>query len=332
MVPLPKQTDQFLSEQGDKRGMLDFILEQTKSPVARARLLSGGLHKNHRLEKGSGLCGDAGCLACGNCIDNCPVIRDQLRFVTLQNQRTSMALETLVGDSCRRCYRCINACPQVGKAVKEYALAFRRGEKVIHLLTAAAIIGLAGSGITLSHWGYLLPALEAGILSWVHRGLGVLLTLIPVAFWIVDRKHMRGILRKITDWGPHDWQWICALIRHIAAPQKNEMPSIYQFNPAQKFWGAYLFFVMLPALAISGFGQWYGLCCASDGAGTTAAFALLHMTVALTTDLLLFLHIYFKYIRGFLRTAYEMAICFIRHGHFMYWTLYDSGAKPGPVR
>ena len=119
---------------------LDHVLDETECPVARMRLLSDGINPNNRFFEPDDVIGDRGCTACGNCVDACPVVREKYRFVFLQSQRTSMALENMVGIECRRCYKCIVSCPQVSKAVKEYALGFRRGEKTVHLLAALTIV------------------------------------------------------------------------------------------------------------------------------------------------------------------------------------------------
>ena len=82
----------------------DLILDLNQTPVARMRLFSDGINANTRLFLHDTAIGDRACLACGNCVDACPVVRDKQRFVFLQNQRTSMALENIVGTECRRCY------------------------------------------------------------------------------------------------------------------------------------------------------------------------------------------------------------------------------------
>ncbi|OPX39327.1 MAG: hypothetical protein B1H11_03410, partial [Desulfobacteraceae bacterium 4484_190.1] len=92
---------------------MDLLLDQTECPVARMRLFSDGINQNTRLFTPEEVIGDRACIACGNCVDACPVVRDKYRFVFAQNQRTSMALENMVGVECRRCYKCVMVCPQV---------------------------------------------------------------------------------------------------------------------------------------------------------------------------------------------------------------------------
>ncbi|MDQ1240055.1 MAG: hypothetical protein QG577_2241 [Thermodesulfobacteriota bacterium] len=101
----------------------DIILNSKEPPVARFRMLSKGMEPCHRLfikDSGSDVTGDKGCLACGNCVDSCPVLRkDPSRFDKTE-QRTSFALEACVGEDCEQCYSCVLACPQVDTAYKDY--------------------------------------------------------------------------------------------------------------------------------------------------------------------------------------------------------------------
>ncbi|MEW6348858.1 MAG: hypothetical protein AB1646_07320 [Thermodesulfobacteriota bacterium] len=111
------------SKDNINREVADVILQIKEPPVARFRLLSRGMEPYHRLfipDPASDVCGDKGCLACGNCIDSCPVLRkDPDRFKQTE-QRTSFALEACVGEDCEQCYSCVLACPQVDTAYKDY--------------------------------------------------------------------------------------------------------------------------------------------------------------------------------------------------------------------
>ena len=101
--------------------MLLRILKIKEPPVARCRMLSKGLEPYHRLG-GIGLeaAGDQGCLACGNCVDSCPVLRREPERFGKTDQRTSMALEAIVGEDCEQCCSCVLACPQVDTDIKDY--------------------------------------------------------------------------------------------------------------------------------------------------------------------------------------------------------------------
>ena len=227
----------------------DYILDENLTPVARMRLFSGGINRNTRLLQQDAAIGDRACLACGNCVDACPVVADTHRFVFLQNQRTSMALENMVADECRRCYRCIQACPQVAKEVKDYAGAFRRGEKIVHLLIAITILLLAASGITVFHYGEILPPLETALLTYGHRVLGLGLICLPLLYLIIDKHHLLRLFRKISSWSARDGQWLRDLVRHVKDPAKQALPYTGEFNPGQKAW--YLFIsVMIPFMTL----------------------------------------------------------------------------------
>ena len=103
-------------------GILQEILSTLSPPVARCRLLSSGFSPAHALEVSENLAGVKACLGCGNCIDVCPVLAREPKRREKTEQRTSMALETLVGEDCDRCYACVMACPQVDTTIKHYVV------------------------------------------------------------------------------------------------------------------------------------------------------------------------------------------------------------------
>jgi len=105
------------------KDVADFILQIKEPPVARFRLLSRGIEPYHRLfikDAESDVIGDKACIACGNCIDSCPVLRKDPQRRDKTEQRTSFALESCVGEDCEQCYSCVLACPQVDTAYKDY--------------------------------------------------------------------------------------------------------------------------------------------------------------------------------------------------------------------
>ena len=108
----------------DKINVLNSILDIKEPPVARCRLLSNGIEPYHRLylENGVTIDGDKACIACGNCIDSCPVLRREPDRRARTVQRTSFALEIIVADDCEQCYACVMACPQVDTAIKDYVV------------------------------------------------------------------------------------------------------------------------------------------------------------------------------------------------------------------
>ena len=100
--------------------ILHEILSITSPPVARCRLLSSGFSPTHALEVSENLAGVKACLGCGNCIDICPVLAREPGRRNKTEQRSSMALENLVGADCDRCYACVLSCPQVDTTIKHY--------------------------------------------------------------------------------------------------------------------------------------------------------------------------------------------------------------------
>lgn len=106
-------------------GVLNSILSAVSPPVARCRLLSSGFSATHALEVTENLAGVKACLGCGNCIDICPVLAREPKRRDKTEQRTSMALEDLVGADCDRCYACVLSCPQVDTTIKHYIVNYR---------------------------------------------------------------------------------------------------------------------------------------------------------------------------------------------------------------
>lgn len=101
-------------------GVLNIVLDSKIPPVARCRLLSSGFSPAHTLFISEDLSGIKACLGCGNCIDICPVLSREPGRREKTEQRTSMALETLVAEDCDRCYACVLVCPQVDTTIKYY--------------------------------------------------------------------------------------------------------------------------------------------------------------------------------------------------------------------
>lgn len=105
------------------KGICKTILDAKEPPVARFRLLSKGIEPYHRLDikdPDSDITGDKACIACGNCIDSCPVLRRDTERFDMTEQRTSFALEACIGEDCEQCYSCVLACPQVDTVFKDY--------------------------------------------------------------------------------------------------------------------------------------------------------------------------------------------------------------------
>lgn len=280
-----------------------YLLDEAWSPVARFRLLSDGVNENARLMCAAEANGDRACIACGNCIDNCPVVKQNVGTVFQQNQRTSMALENYVQEECRRCYRCVNSCPQVGKELKEYAAGFRRVEKLVHLLAAFTIISLAATGVIHSHYGTGLGSLEANFLKYAHRLLGILSIGVPILYYKLDIRHFKRTLNKVFKWDSSDLQWLNNTLAHISSEKNGAKIYRNEFNPAQKIW--YLFIMSLfPLLYVSGLA---GIFLGGFFKDTSLMHPkMFHMVFALSFDLMLFIHVYIKFIREWFKTGHRL--------------------------
>ena len=116
-MPLRIQTDVKEIE-----GILNKILNAKSPPVGRCRLLSSGFNPAHALNIAEDISGHKECLGCGNCIDVCPFLFREPSRREKTEQRTSMALESIVGEDCDQCDACILVCPQVDTTIKNYVV------------------------------------------------------------------------------------------------------------------------------------------------------------------------------------------------------------------
>jgi len=102
--------------------VLNEVLSTKSPPVGRCRLLSSGFSPSHALNIAENIVGHKECLACGNCIDICPFLFREPYRRDKTEQRTSMALEAVVGADCDQCFACVLACPQVDTTIKHYVV------------------------------------------------------------------------------------------------------------------------------------------------------------------------------------------------------------------
>jgi len=113
--------------------VLNEILNTKMPPVARCRLLSSGMSPGHTLNITEDISGHKECLGCGNCIDICPFLFREPYRRDRTEQRTSMALESIVGEDCDQCGSCILVCPQVDTTIKNYVVNRRMVEVMSRL-------------------------------------------------------------------------------------------------------------------------------------------------------------------------------------------------------
>ena len=114
-------------------GILNEILNTKSPPVGRCRLLSSGFSPAHALNIIEDISGHKECLGCGNCTDACPFLSREPSRRDQTDQRTSMALESTVGEDCDQCEACILVCPQVDTTIKNYVVNHRMVEVMSRL-------------------------------------------------------------------------------------------------------------------------------------------------------------------------------------------------------
>jgi len=276
--------------------ILDRILDRVHPPVARFRIISNGLARNHTLNTTDDLSGTRACLSCGNCVDACPVVASKPEGTMFV--RTSMLLENVVADECRRCYRCVAACPQISRPLKDYVRGFRRIERLSHWDALASYLVLMSTGIAINHWGAELPPdLRTG-LGLLHRLFTIGLVMAPIILFLLDRHHFNMIGQRALHWSPSDLQWFRAVWDWMVSGGKKGTIKRGAFNPGQRLW-----YIYVPAaiviFAVTGIVKWIGPQIAGEELVRTATG--IHVSTALLTDILLLLHVYLKLIWPVLR-------------------------------
>jgi ferredoxin len=110
--------------------VLNEILNAKSPPVGRCRLLSSGFSPAHSLNITEDISGHKECLGC---IDICPFLSREPSRREKTESRTSMALESIVGEDCDQCDACILVCPQVDTTIKHYVVNHRMIEVLSRL-------------------------------------------------------------------------------------------------------------------------------------------------------------------------------------------------------
>jgi cytochrome b subunit of formate dehydrogenase len=269
--------------------ILDLVLDRVHPPVARFRIISNGLAGNHTLKTEDDLSGTRACLSCGNCVDACPVVASKpagTMFV-----RTSMLLEHVVAEECRRCYRCVASCPQVSRPIKDYVRGFRRVERASHWDLLASYLILMMTGILINHWGEGLPEDLRFYVGVIHRIFAVALVAAPLLWLIFDRHHLLMAVRRALFWSGEDLIWARETARWISSWGKRGQVTRGAFNPGQRFWYIYVPTALL-IFAATGVLKWLGP--QVVGEQTVDLATTIHVIIAWMTDILLLLHIYLK--------------------------------------
>lgn len=285
---------------GHNAKALSRILDENRPPVARFRLISTGVSPNHCLSDAGDITGQTACMACGNCVDACPVVLREVGAVTLQTQRTSMYLETLVDNSCIRCYSCIRACPQVDRPLKDYAARHRMVEKVVHWWMVAAYFTLAPSGIALNHFRGEWSDSFVWLVGIIHRIAAVMFVASPFIFWRLNPVHFKRTIGSILKWGRQDWQWIKDAF-DVVFRGRRDLPLFQgEYSTGQKGW----YWVVLGGMAvliITGIIKWNASGPAANG--LVSAGTWVHAGTALAMDLLFLVHLYRKLVSRAVKRA-----------------------------
>ena len=147
-----------MRQQTDPRrieSVLRHVFALPSPPVARCRLLSSGFGYGHMLNTEDDLTGSKACLGCGCCMDACSVLARDPKRLMRSEVRTSMALETLVGEDCDRCGNCVLACPQVDPTIKHFLVQTHLAEGMAELLAKVASDEMYVLDLVLSEGGAL---------------------------------------------------------------------------------------------------------------------------------------------------------------------------------
>jgi cytochrome b subunit of formate dehydrogenase len=278
--------------------IMDEILDRVHPPVPRCRIISNGLAQNHTLNVSDDISGTRACLSCGNCVDACPVVASKpagTMFV-----RTSMLLEHVVGEECRRCYQCVAACPQVNRAIKDYVRGFRRIERASHWDLLVSYLVLMCTGILINHWGTGLPSDLRFAFGVAHRVFAVGLLVAPLFLLAFDTHHFLMAVRRAFSWSSDDPAWFRDTWAWLKSFGKGGAIKRGAYNPGQRLWYLYVPTAMA-IFAVTGALKWLGA--EVVGKGIVEQATLIHVTIAVVTDVLLALHIYLKLVWPVLRDA-----------------------------
>ena len=268
------------------REMITSTLDTAWSPVAKMRMMSDGISPNNLLTcEHDELVGQKACLACGNCIDACPVVLREEDTVDLQAHRNSLHLEEIVGESCLRCYQCVQVCPQVDRTVKNYVTRHRITERMVHWWMAIAYLLTAGTGVSLYHFREDWSPIFILLISLSHKLGAIMWILSPFLFYYFDRYHFNRTLAAITSLGGKDFAWWGEFIKSVFGSAKR--PFEGEYNSGQKTWYLVVVGGML-VLTITGGIRWVWE--GSIPVATMHVINMIHIAAGVTVDVSLIYH------------------------------------------
>jgi thiosulfate reductase cytochrome b subunit len=102
-------------------------------------------------------------------------------------------------------------------------------------------------------------------------------------------------------------------------PIHKPLPNWSEFNPYHKFWAAYLS-VVIPLLGLTGIINIFGPGILGKHAAGVGSY--IHVTLALITDLLVIIHLYFKLIRWLYRDVSDSVRAIRNNGSLNHFVLY----------
>jgi len=199
--------------------------------------------------------------------------------------RNSLYLETVVDDSCLRCYNCIRSCPQVDYRLKAIATNHRMKEKLVHWWMAVGYLLLASTGIALNHMRGMWDVEFVTLISWAHRFGALVWLSAPFLFAFIAPSKFGRMMKNVFHITGKDFAWwkqaFSSKWRGANKPYQGE------YNSGQKAWYMVIFLTML-VLGVTGIARWVlgGLIVSPDASDATMILLItIHAYAALVIDL-----------------------------------------------
>jgi formate dehydrogenase subunit gamma len=170
---------------------------------------------------------------------------------------------------------------------------FTGPQMIAHWVFALAFFVLAGTGLVLviSDLGALAAGGATGV---IHRVAAVVLMLVPVYYFIFDRKGLARLFRESFTYDRDDLAWLKGFPRYLAGRSKG-LPPQGRLNAGEKIHHA-LVILLYFAVVLSGLGLWIWKTSSPD---TLFLWSLiLHNVSTFALVLLTIGHIYFTFVHG----------------------------------